>query len=97
MGSIDVVLGFSWLATLGETRTNWGLLRLSWKIGSYWVTIVGDPALSREQGSLNSLERVVQQTGVVYCLELTLLFESNDQPRQSSLSGEILGVVEQFK
>lgn len=29
LGSIDVVLGFSWLATLGETRTNWGLLRLS--------------------------------------------------------------------
>lgn len=35
LGSIDVVLGFSWLATLGETRTNWGLLGLSWKICSY--------------------------------------------------------------
>lgn len=100
LGSIDVVLGFSWLATLGETRTNWRLLRLSWKIGSYWVTIVGDLALSREQVYLNSLERVVQQTRLVYCVELTALFENNDQPRQSPdspTSREILGVIEQFK
>lgn len=31
LGTTDVVLGYSWLATLGETRINWGLHRLSFK------------------------------------------------------------------
>ena len=46
LGELDVVLGFSWLAKLGETRANWGRLRLSWQISQIWVIIHGDPDLS---------------------------------------------------
>ena len=70
LGDLDLVLGFSWLTGLGETRANWGDLRLSWQIGKTWVTLYGDPDLSRGQVSLRSMEKVIKYTGVAYLLEL---------------------------
>lgn len=60
LGATDVILGYAWLAKLGDTKINWGLLKLSWKIGSYWVTLVGDPTLSKEQVALHSMEKVIR-------------------------------------
>ena len=74
LGELDVVLGFSWLAKLGETRANWGRLRLSWQIGRTWVTIHGDPDLSTHQVSLRSMSKLIKYTGVAYLLELASLF-----------------------
>ncbi|XP_010430713.1 PREDICTED: uncharacterized protein LOC104714948 [Camelina sativa] len=75
LGSTDVVLGYSWLATLGDTKINWLNRTLSWKIGPRWVTIVGDPALSKEPISLRSMERVIHHEGEAYLLELTTMFD----------------------
>lgn len=74
LGTTDVVLGYSWLATLGETQINWGCHTLSFKIHNQWVTLVGDPALLRAQVSLNSLEKVVNMGEIVCLLELSTLF-----------------------
>lgn len=82
LGTIDVVLGYAWLEILGDTRTNWKERTLSWKIGAMWVTIKGDPALSREQISLNSMEKVISQNGEAYLLELTALFEGQEEANQ---------------
>lgn len=75
LGDLDVVLGFSWLARLGDTRAKWGQLRLSWQIGNTWVTLHGDPELCREQVSLRAMERVIKYTGAAYLLELSTLFD----------------------
>ncbi|CAL9222852.1 unnamed protein product [Arabidopsis halleri] len=72
----DVILGFPWLESLGDTRTNWKKRVISWKIGPHWVTIMGDPALSREKVSLNSMEKIYRSKETMYLLELTTLFES---------------------
>jgi len=95
----DIILGFSWLATLGDTRTNWGLLRLSWKIGAYWVTIVGDPALSKAQVSLNTMEKLVKKERVGYLLELTTLFEKaegEEQPEEV-YAEEVSHLLQKYK
>lgn len=76
LGTTDVILGFPWLESLGDTRTNWKKRVISWKIGPHWVTIVGDPALSREKVSLNSKEKICRSKETMYLLELTALFES---------------------
>ncbi|XP_010497067.1 PREDICTED: uncharacterized protein LOC104774100 [Camelina sativa] len=78
LGSTDLVLGYSWLATLGDTRINWLNRTLSWKIGVKWVTIVGDPSLSKEPISLHSMERVIQHKGKAYLLEVTTLLEGRE-------------------
>lgn len=45
LGTTDLVMGYSWLATLGKTRINWGLHTLSLKVNNQWMTLVGDPTL----------------------------------------------------
>nr|BBB05436.1 ORF220 protein [Turritis glabra] len=70
----DIVLGYAWLATLGDTRMNWGRHTLSFRREDQWVTLAGDPSLVRAQISLNSMERVVKEGRKAYLLELTALF-----------------------
>lgn len=98
LGELDAVLGFTWLANLGETRANWGHLRLSWQIGDVWVTIHGDPELCREQVSLHSMKKVIKQTkGEAYLLELSSLFEKQHQGSQRAPSKEIQRILEQYQ
>lgn len=68
------MLGYAWLATLGDTRMNWGRHTLSFRREDQWVTLAGDPSLVRAQISLNSMERVVKEGRKAYLLELTALF-----------------------
>ena len=75
LGATDMVLGHTWLASLGETRFNWGLHIMRFQIDQEWVTITGDPALLRAKVSLNSMEKLYDSEGVVYLLELRALFE----------------------
>ncbi|XP_010495723.1 PREDICTED: uncharacterized protein LOC104772861 [Camelina sativa] len=97
LGSTNVVLGYSWLATLGDTRINWLNRTLSWKIGPRWVTIVGDPALSKESISLHSMERVIQHQGEAYLLELTTLFDGKEpQDRKIPEVAAVQDLVAQY-
>ncbi|XP_023633382.1 uncharacterized protein LOC111829008 [Capsella rubella] len=75
LGTTDVVLGYSWLATLGDTKVNWKLQTLGFKLLDEWVTLVGDPSLIREQVSLKSLQLRMKGVELVCLLELTTLFE----------------------
>lgn len=58
---IDVVLGYTWLATLADAWINWELLTSSWKIRNSWVTIVGDPILCIGQISMNAMKKVIKK------------------------------------
>lgn len=76
LGATDMVLGYTWLASLGETGINWDLHVMRFQIDGEWVTISGDPALLREQVSLSSMEKLCDSEDVVYLLELQTLFEN---------------------
>jgi len=95
LGDLDIVLGFAWLAKLGETRANWGRLRLSWQIGRTWVTIHGDPELCREQVSFRTMEKEIKHADEAYLLELATLFESDEQQKPKEVTPVLQRVLDQ--
>ncbi|XP_024027186.1 uncharacterized protein K02A2.6-like [Morus notabilis] len=78
LGSADVILGVTWLGTLGEVRANWSEFTMKFKKGRDWVHWKGDPALCVTPVSFRSLTRSFHSTGVGLLLEL-----------QSSLAEEL--------
>ena len=55
LGTVDLILGISWLATLGEVRSNWAEPSMKFKQGNEWVTPHGDPTLVRSAILVRSL------------------------------------------
>ena len=70
LGAFDVVLGFQWLATLGDLLMNWGNLCLQVTLEGAKVKIHGDPTLSKSQVSLHSLVRTLKRERHGVLLEL---------------------------
>ena len=58
LGIVDLILGISWLATLGEVRSNWVEPSMKFKQGNEWVTLRGDPTLVRSAISVRSLQKL---------------------------------------
>ena len=52
LGSFEVILGYQWLATLGESYINWGAMTMRFNLGNKRVQLQGDPSLCRTQVSL---------------------------------------------
>ena len=63
LGAFDIVLGFQWLATRGDSMMNWGNLCLYVEMEGRKVTIQGDLTLSRAQVSLHSMVRIIKKEG----------------------------------
>ena len=98
LGVTDMVLGYTWLASLGETRINWGLHILRFQVDNEWVTLASDPSLVRAQVSLKSMEKLCGSEGGVYLLELQELFENvGEQERLVKPSHNIQRLIRQFK
>ena len=58
LGTMDLILGISWLATLGEVRSNWVEPSMKFKQGHEWVTLHRDPTLVRSALSIRSLQKL---------------------------------------
>ena len=98
LGATDMVLGYTWLATLGETRINWGLHIIRFQVDKEWVTITGDPTLLFAQVSLNSMEKLCDSEEVVYLLELQTLFENSKEQQQAEMpSSEVKRLLQRFQ
>ena len=98
LGTIDVVLEYSWLETLGETRINWGLHTMKFVVNEQWVTISGDPSLLKMHVSLNSIEKLVDNDKVVFLLELHALFEASPgENKIKSPSKEVKKLLQKFE
>ena len=65
-----MVLGFQWLATLGDSVMNWGNLCLQIIVGRIRVKIQGDLTISKSQVSLHSLVRALKRGKQGILLEL---------------------------
>ena len=55
---MDLILGISWLATLGEVCSNWAEPSMKFKQGNEWVTLHGNPTLVRSVVSVRSLQKL---------------------------------------
>ena len=83
LGTSDVVLGFQWLATLGDSVMKWGNLCLQVTLGGVKVKI--QPALSNSQVSLNSLVRTMKREVQGILVELQMTTES-ETPATTTLT-----------
>ena len=63
LGSFEVILGYQWLATLGESHMNWGAMTMRFNLGNIRVWLQRDPSLYKTQVSLRSMVRTIQQEG----------------------------------
>lgn len=98
MGGTDLVLGYTWLEKLGETRINWGLHLLRFQVEYKWVTLNGDPDLLRAQASLNTMEKLSENAEEVILLELQALFESEEeQPTRKAVRLGIHKILKEFQ
>lgn len=98
LGNVDVVLGYTWLEKLGETRINWGLHLMKFQVDDKWVTLCGDPALLKVQVSLNAMEKLGNQKEEVILLELQALFENVSGASKGAAPGpEFQKLLKQFK
>ncbi|XP_056863923.1 uncharacterized protein LOC130511101 [Raphanus sativus] len=97
LGSIDLVLGYSWLAKLGETRINWGLHILRFQKAEKWVSICSDPGLLKAQVSLNAMEKLCEKEEIVFLLELQTLFDSENVTKEKRPSSAVTSLLQKFK
>ncbi|KAI0519064.1 hypothetical protein KFK09_006504 [Dendrobium nobile] len=79
LGSTDVILGMKWLQTLGETKINWGTLRIKLRKGGRKMVIQGDAGLTKAGFSLKSLIKTIQEEGEGYLVELHSLEGMNGE------------------
>lgn len=55
LGGVDLILGVSWLATLGDIKANWQSLTMQFQTKQGPVEIKGDPSLGKFIISPNKL------------------------------------------
>ncbi|XP_057806177.1 uncharacterized protein LOC131021105 [Salvia miltiorrhiza] len=53
--SVDMILGVSWLATLGEVKANWRNLTMEFSLNGRLQCLRGDPSLTRRACSIHEL------------------------------------------
>ena len=58
LGTVDLILGITWFATLGEVRSNWIEPSMKFKQGKEWMTLRRDPTLVRSDASVRSLQKL---------------------------------------
>lgn len=69
LGSVDVILGIQWLETLGDTKVNWKLQVLKFKLGNTKYKLTGDPSLCCSQISAKAMRKTMEREGEVMLVE----------------------------
>ncbi|XP_010525699.1 PREDICTED: uncharacterized protein LOC104803465 [Tarenaya hassleriana] len=95
LGSADVILGYKWLGTLGETRTNWGQHLIRFQRDGKWVTLKGDPSLVRSEISLNMMLRTMRREREGILVELSTLL-STENPKVGDSWVALQFVLDQY-
>ncbi|WVZ14471.1 hypothetical protein V8G54_012037 [Vigna mungo] len=97
LGGVDLILGVSWLATLGEVKTNWKTLTMRFNQDAREVRIQGHPTLTKRVITPEALlkETEIEVVSVVWNMGYTKLEERVDdgeklQPEQQAELEEIL-------
>ncbi|XP_024022962.1 uncharacterized protein LOC112092044 [Morus notabilis] len=70
LGSADIVLGVTWLKTLGEVRADWGKFTVKFQREGKWISWTEDPSLSCSPVSLRAMARLWSPGEMGVLLEL---------------------------
>lgn len=60
LGSVDLILGMTWLGTLGVVRMDFGQMSMEFELEGQQVTLRGDPRLCRGPIGVKSLSRTTK-------------------------------------
>lgn len=97
LGNVDLVLGVTWLRTLGEVQADWTRFMLKFREGSQWVCLQGDPALCYTKVEVHSIVRslLCEQSGVL--LETGLVSNEERDFLADLVPSELAEIVDQFR
>ncbi|KAL5576062.1 hypothetical protein UlMin_017761 [Ulmus minor] len=70
LGSVDIVLGVTWLRTMGEVRANWEKFTMCFLKNGSWVSFVRDPTLCYSLVISKAMDRSFQVEGYGILIEL---------------------------
>lgn len=97
LGSADVILGVTWLETLGKIQFDFQLLEMDLWIGDWLVHLCGDRSLVKSQISLKSMMKSFAKEDQGILIELSVV-DVTDQRCQDSKEGSGMptGFVKKF-
>jgi len=100
LGGVDLILGMTWLASLGEVKVNWRTLTMSFNTVDHQVQIKGDLTLTKKVVTPQVLlkETEIEAITLVWELGVTEMEEAevpstNLPPKQE----ELRGVLQEYK
>ncbi|KAH6762232.1 hypothetical protein C2S52_019665 [Perilla frutescens var. hirtella] len=103
LGGIDVILGVSWLATLGDVQTNWARMIMKFKHRNKLVELYGEASLARREISVASLQKL---SDIETCWVLCAIHErdkgKNEDRRNCTLTDmqddpDFIKIITEFK
>ncbi|KAK6152940.1 hypothetical protein DH2020_012579 [Rehmannia glutinosa] len=68
LGGVDVILGISWLATLGDAKANWAMMTMDFWADGQHVSLRGDQSLVRREISAAGIQKLqdIEQCWVLW-------------------------------
>lgn len=67
---VDVILGMTWLKTMGFIGVNWNELTMEFEVNGTKVVIRGDPTLTKAEVSLKMMAKTWSSTDQGFLVEL---------------------------
>lgn len=96
-GGADVILGIQWLETFGNTKVNWKLKILRFKVGKDKFVLQGDPSLCCSAASLKSIMKAMQNEGEAMLIEYNgLTLEEGKRAEPNPIPPRLQEVVEEY-
>ena len=90
LGGLDMVLGVSWLSTLGKVVMDWKVLSMQFMYEDQWVKLKGQGGTQEKQSYLNTfLEDKQRRLGTDW-------WWSQEEQSKTVIPGDLKGILEQF-
>ncbi|KAL5576851.1 hypothetical protein UlMin_018550 [Ulmus minor] len=96
LGGVDVVLGVTWLRTLGEVRADWSRFTMRFRQAGTWVTLSGDLTLCHSPVSLTSLNRSIHVEGYGILIEFFSVQREDVAGYEGQVADVIISLLESF-
>ncbi|TXG64840.1 hypothetical protein EZV62_011834 [Acer yangbiense] len=95
--SVDVVLGITWLRTLGVVQADWSAFTMRFKVGDSWVCLAGDPSLCHSPVTFKALAHSFQIEKYGVMLELCSFTTSEVGDSEIDFPSDLRAVLSAFE
>ncbi|KAL5575524.1 hypothetical protein UlMin_017223 [Ulmus minor] len=92
----EVVLGVTWLHTLGEVRADWSRFTMRFRQAWTWVTLSGDPTLCHSPVSLTSLNHSIHVEGYGILIEFFSVQREDVAGYEGQVADVIISLLDSF-